>query len=112
MKGCTPRYNLQGHWIKEESFEEGTLENWVKGALLFDGKSQYCKVDAEKSGGLDMESNNFLIEVVLCIENGKSQGGIVNKANSDRGYNMILDEGKIKIGLKFDTSNCHRVSEN
>lgn len=127
-----PRNNLTGHGIDASNFVPGTLENWVEGAVAFNGIDEYCDLaDAElrtsytwrnSTGGstgtypggkrvtVDMASNNFLVEVVLKTKPGSTSGGIVSKC-ADKGYVLEVDEGgSAKMTVHFGRQRCSRRS--
>jgi hypothetical protein len=114
-----PRNNLVAHNIDTSDFEYGILENWVKGALKLSGENQYCDIsdsllkqeyNGESRVTVDMDKNNFLIEVVFKTDNNWTGSSIVCK-RSDSGYALDIDEnGHIKLSLHFGTSECFRSS--
>lgn len=114
-----PRNNLVAHNIDTSDFEYGILENWIKGALKLNGENQYCDISdsllkQEYNGKsrvtVDMDKNDFLIEVVFKTDNHWTGSSIVCK-RSDRGYAFDIDEnGHIKLSLHFGTSECSRSS--
>ena len=130
-----PRNNLRTHNIGRSNFYHGILEDWIKGALSLNGKNQYCEIsndllkkgyrwstikckkkpcqgyyDGKKRVTVDMDINNFLIEVILKTANDFIDGGVVCK-RSDRGYTFAVDKsGYIKLMLDFGGSECSRAS--
>ena len=114
-----PRNDLVAHNIDTSDFEYGILENWVKGALKLNGENQYCDISdsllkQEYNGKsrvtVDMNKNNFLIEVAFKTDKNWTGSSIVCK-RSDRGYALDIDEnGHIKLSLHFGTSECSRSS--
>jgi len=127
-----PRNDLRGHGIEASSFKPGLLEDWIDGALELDGVGQYCRLaDADLRKGyhwhdpaegvdgaypdnkrvtVDMDANNFLIEVVFKTTPGLTHGGIVSKCDL-RGYVLeIADGGVAKMSLHFGELRCWRCS--
>jgi len=126
-----PRNDLTGHGIDGSNFTPGTLENWVDGALQLNGVDEYCSLadselradytwhdrthgttgtfPGEKRVTVDMDTNRFLIEVVLRAVPGAT-GGIVSK-RAERGYELRLaDDGHAVMSLDFGASDCSRTS--
>jgi hypothetical protein len=92
------RNDLTGYGINETDFELGNLENWVEGALRFDGKSKYCA--AQDSVLLDMDTNNFLIETVLRFNGGSLRGSIASKVFDSRGFEFSVNTtGHLRMDL-------------
>ncbi len=133
MFDSIPRNNLTGVNFSSSDYVDGTLENWIKGALKLNGKNQYLTIkDSELKKGykwkktipagrrphegfykgskretVDMESNNFLIEAVFKTT---SSGGLVSKLKN-KGYELKIDKrGFLKLSLSFGTSTCSRKS--
>ena len=121
-----PRNDLKGINISEKNFTEGILENWIEGAIKLDGEKSYCILPdseikksysfvyngrfkykgvergkeviypGERRKTVDMDTNNFIIEVVL--KTLKSQGTVVEKMDKS-GYSLYISEGKICMML-------------
>lgn len=130
-----PRNNLEAHHVDSTDFKYGTLEDWTKGTLEFNGRNQYCDIsdaslkegyewstikcnnlpckgtiDAKDRKTLDMDANNFLIEIVCKTQTGFIDGGLVSKV-ADRGYCLRVDEnGYLELSLKFGELKCFRTS--
>ena len=125
-----PRNDLQCHKVDTNSFTVGQLEDWTAGALRLDGSKQYCEItDAslredydwedldegttgsypgEKRKTVDMDSNDFLIELVFRSEPGHTGGTLVAK-RAERGY--VLDigpDGSARLTLDFGTATYTR----
>ena len=89
-----PQNDLSGINVTDTSFKKGILEDWVDGALEFNGLNRYCEL--KNSEALDMSTNNFLIEAVL---NGK-KGPVVSKVDGKNGYSLVLQEdGKLRLSV-------------
>lgn len=131
-----PRNDLITHNISRSDFKSGILEDWIKGALCFNGKNQYCDIpddflkkgynwsklrckerrpcqgyyNGKKRVTVDMGTNNFLIEVIFQTDKGLTRGGIVCKRD-DKGYILDIEKnGRIRLGLHFGRSECSRSS--
>lgn len=109
-KNQVPRNDLIVVGANEESFRYGILEDWTKGALKFDGKSIYCV--AEESELLDMQTNNFLIEAVLKIDEETVRGTILSKRAHNSGYRLqIQEQGTLRMSLFLEKKSCSRDSQ-
>ncbi len=108
-----PRNNLHVRGLAAGSFTRGTLEDWVDGALQFDGRSRYCVLthkeltrsykwgptrrghsgsfDGTRRRTVDMGTNNFLIEVVFKTTDSRTGGTLVCKCRGN-GYSLRLDQ--------------------
>ncbi|MCS7181210.1 MAG: LamG domain-containing protein [bacterium] len=132
MYHLVPWNNLRGMYISEENYKNGILENWIEGALEFDGEKVYCILpDSEikrdysfvypgsfsygeigrnsevvypgdKRQTVDMDKNSFLIEVIMKVDKG--EGVIVEKMKEGKGYSVYLKDGRVnfKIGYGKD----------
>ena len=121
MYRFVPLNDLQAENVKKESYVTGALEDWTKGALLLDGSSMYClmkdevmKSDYSFDGGdkqkqltgsykgedrltLDMDTNNFLLEMYLKAD---AAGTLIAKNNDNTGYQLEMDKkGKITFSV-------------
>ncbi len=127
-----PRNNLNGRGVDASNYKFGLLENWVKGALELNGVDEYCDIpnselkksytwqDARyhtqgtypgrKRVTLDMDANNFLIEVVLKTRPSLAAGGIVSKC-AGKGYVLeMVQDGGVKMSLHFGGRSVSRTS--
>lgn len=126
-----PRFNLEAKNVEAEDYAAGELEDWVAGALTFNGQDQYCVLshkqatgDYSYSGGdkqrqltgsypggkrktVDMSTNNFLLEVYLKTRGG---GPLVSKV-SDRGYLLSVEGGRPVLRLLYDGGTVFRVGD-
>ncbi len=132
MYHLIPRNDLQCRNTRERDFVAGILEDWVPGALKFDGERRYCVLadaipestleQSPNSGHrkdsasdtqretVDMGTNNFLIEVVLAPTPGSGQSGIVSK-RGERGYELDLDSGgHLRLTLDSENGTVSRTS--
>jgi hypothetical protein len=119
-----PRNDLTCPYTKSENFTGGVLENWLPGALAFDGRSQYCvlpdkllkggyswEIQHYKQSGsgetassardtVDIHNENFIIEMVLSADAVEGAGGILNK-RSVSGYELLIDDqGRLNVTLE------------
>lgn len=129
MYHFVPWNNLKGMNVTENNYKTGMLENWIEGALEFDGEKVYCVLpDSEikrdysfvytgsftyggikrnmkvtypgdKRQTVDMHKNSFLIEVVLKAERGS--GGIVEKMEGGKGYSLYLKDGRVNLKVGY-----------
>ncbi|MFP4381615.1 MAG: LamG-like jellyroll fold domain-containing protein [Candidatus Sumerlaeia bacterium] len=116
-----PRNDLKAHNLSASNFEMGPLEDWVKGALHFNGKNTYCSLSSEIASptgrpGLDMDINNFLVEVQLKTKAGHTKGGILAKMSDKAGYKLgVNDEGGVSLivqaGKKAMISSKARIND-
>jgi hypothetical protein len=110
----TPRYPLTVVGSDGDAFEQGPLEDWIDGALAFDGKT-HAKVPHETIAAdftyemtrrgaktatrttvpgsqkktLDMDTNNFLIEAYVKVPAG--HGGTLSAKTAGRtGYELAI----------------------
>jgi hypothetical protein len=95
-----PKNNLKVHSVTYADFVEGELEDWTEGALQFDGESLYCEISNSSeqqslvTNDLDMETNNFIIEVYLKTTESHINSTIVSKYGSGtNGYRLGIDAG-------------------
>ncbi|MCM8767347.1 MAG: LamG domain-containing protein [Candidatus Omnitrophica bacterium] len=133
MYHYVPWNNLKGINLNEDNYKNGILENWIEGALEFDGEKIYCVLpDSEikkdysftytgifkygdivkgsqvvypgsKRQTVDMDRNSFLIELVLKAE--KENGGIVEKMKEGKGYSVYLKNGKVNFKIGYGDKN-------
>jgi hypothetical protein len=107
-----PRNDLTVSQCTAEDYVAGQLEDWIDGALVFDGKSRVATLthaemtksmeypggknvgklnyDGSKRETLDMGTNNFLIEVVFKTIPGHTNGVLVSKLGPAAGYELAI----------------------
>jgi hypothetical protein len=106
-----PRNDLTVHGVTRDSFVDGPLEDWMAGAMKFDGKSTYGSLSHEAMAGeysyrsgrsgattvpashrksADMDTNSFLIETYFRTEPGHT-GGVIASKLADTGYELYVD---------------------
>ena len=117
-----PRQDLTVSTAKAEDYVTGGLEDWIEGALSFDGKRVATLTHAEmtrnmtypgnkkhpkgevydgsKRETVDMGSNDFMIEVVFKTTAGQTAGTLAAKT-SGAGYELAVgSDGKPVISLR------------
>ncbi len=125
-----PRNDLTCVNISRKNFSKGTLENWIKSALVFDG-SGYARIkdgdmkkdmqyivkhkpfayQGEKRETLDMGTNNFLIECVFKTAPDYTGGTLVSKLDSSGGYTLGIDKnGHLYLEIVAEAENCRLTS--
>lgn len=105
-----PSNDLTGEGVTADDYEAGVLEDWVPGAMAFDGKRTLTLPndrlikdfslggdDKKMFPGRDrktvrMTDNNFLIEAVFRAEPGRTGGIIAGKDGEVGGYTLGIDE--------------------
>jgi hypothetical protein len=112
-----PLFNLVGHGIAAKDYVAGALEDWVDGALTFNGKDQYAGLAQSEIGkpykwqagtnqkvaqgkdivSPDIDASSLLIEVYL---QSKQAGGVIVAKRSDSGYQLALNhKGGVTLTL-------------
>jgi len=107
-----PRRDLECVRTAAGHFEQGQLEDWIAGALRFDGRTRFCRMADSGVGeaSVDMGAGNFLIEMVVAPEAGANDFGFVEKI-AKRGYSLGLDRnGRVEFSLHYGQDSSHRVS--
>ena len=106
-----PRNDLIVSSCSADDYVTGPLEDWIDGALVFDGKSRVATLshaemtknmaypgdeaiagttyDGSKRETLDMEANSFLIEIVFKTSAGHTDGVLVSKS-AQSGYELAV----------------------
>jgi len=116
-----PRNDLTVSYCKATDYVQGPLEDWIAGALRFDGVGRYAVLthaDMTRDGRypvkvgnngrvvnadppalypgakretLDMGANNFLIEVCFRCREDRGDGVIAGKYDGASGYELAID---------------------
>jgi hypothetical protein len=91
-----PKNHLTIHSLNDSSFREGILEDWIQGALYFDGSSTYCSLShstasANTCNNVDMTDNSFIIEAYIKTTAGHTDGILVSKTDGTNGYELGLN---------------------
>jgi hypothetical protein len=100
--------------VTAENYTAGPLEDWIDGALAFDGariarlshaditqhieypkhkRAPASRYDGSKRESLDMAANNFILEVYFRTEAGHREGTLVSKISDSHGYELSVGGG-------------------
>lgn len=124
MYRLIPANDLTAVHFNGGDFRRGPLENWIDGALAFNGRDQYCLISDAKiredrtyrhvymgkkyesvSRGadrqdLDMANNNFLLEAYVKVSVDGLSGTLVAKQTAAAGYRLGVNrDGRIELVL-------------
>jgi hypothetical protein len=131
-----PRNDLKVSACAPEDYVAGPLEDWIEGALRFDGsrvatlthaemtrsmrypgpRGAAIEYDGSKRESLDMNKNNFLIEVVFKTDAGRQKGVLASKMDQS-GYELAIDAlGGVRMtlaagGSKASVSSQQKVND-
>lgn len=123
-----PMFPLTGVGVTAVDYVDGPLEDWVKGALRFNGSDQFAvcrdgalnqsfeytikfrwdrqgeketrKVEGQGLWSPEVHDSNFLVEVYFRTEPG-SGGGVVVEKMGEAGYALALDaDGRVAFAVK------------
>ena len=130
MYSNVPRQNLEVPGASGEDYVEGDLEDWVEGALEFDGNSRYAVLtheamttdrvyrhgvpegkdrmargefpyEGEERKTVDMDFNDFLVEIYFRTLPGHTGGTLVSKMDGDTGYSVgVNPDGGVTLTIK------------
>ncbi len=115
-----PDNHLSGAGFTVTDYVDGPLEDWVRGALRFDGKrtmimpheqlmhdftltrdKQPVVIPGHERATVEMQDNAFLIEAVVRVEPGHHGGTIAGKSDAMAGYALGLDDaGHLQLTLR------------
>ncbi len=123
-----PRNDLIVSQCAATDYQAGELEDWIEGALSFDGRRiawisqaeltknvtysgrrgrDQTTLDGSKRENLDMGTNNFLIEVVFKT----TTGGVIASKMADRGYELAVEPtGEIRFTVHPGTRSWSALS--
>ncbi len=117
-----PHNDLKAYNVTAGDYVKGTLEDWAEGALSLNGRDQFCAIsDAQlrsadgrsRSRDLDMDTNNFLVEVVFRTNPVHTGGVLVSKLDTG-GYALDIDgTGRVRMRILAgggDKGECSRTS--
>ncbi len=107
-----PRNDLTVNACTAQDYIAGAMEDWIEGALVFDGKTRVATLthaemtknmeypgakngpmvtyDGSKRETLDMAANNFLIETVFKTAPGQTNGVLAAKSGPTAGYELAV----------------------
>ena len=125
-----PRNDLNVSTCSAEDYVKGSLEDWIEGALVFDGKRiaslshaemtksmEYpvgrnkIRYDGSKRETVDMAANNFLIEVFFKTGAGHTGGVLASKSDRSSGYELAIgSNGAPCLTIKSNGSKATAVS--
>ncbi len=110
MGSGVPENELIGTGFTAEQYTAGILEDWVPGAVSFDGARSFSLANErliqnfsigegdkkQEINGTDrktvrMTDNNFAIEAVVRVEAGQAGGTIAGKLGEQAGYALLID---------------------
>jgi hypothetical protein len=96
----TKRNHLVVSGVTTNDYMFGPLEDWCPGALVFDGSRDGTVVpEGDGNIGLDVKTNNFVIEVVFKTAPGHVNGALVSKVDI-KGYIVDIDgQGRARLRL-------------
>jgi hypothetical protein len=126
-----PRNDLTVSACSAEDYVAGPLEDWIEGALVFDGKERVASLshaemtksmkypgrrgeagtyDGSKRETLDMSVNSFLIEVVFKTDSVQKKGVLASKLDQS-GYELAVDrDGSLCLTLQAGGSTASASS--
>ncbi len=108
---------MTAYGVSDTSFVMGDLEDWTKGALIFDGSSTWCSLShssssERKSNNVDMTTNNFILETYMKTIEDHTEGVLISKfGSSGKGYQLDINpSGQIRISLMENGSPEYSLS--
>ncbi len=127
MSGGVPLNDLTGSGFTDADYVAGPLEDWVRGAVRFDGKHSFAlahaaltqdftvgKDDKKKEiKGADrrtvrLTDNNFAIEAVVKVD---TNGTIAGKLAKDAGYALEVNkDGHVALRLRSQNQDAVQTS--
>ncbi|KKL10545.1 hypothetical protein LCGC14_2554750, partial [marine sediment metagenome] len=126
------RNNLSCEDVDASNFTLGILENWIKGAIIFDGDEEYCSLDNDDLGlyswrtkfkgkstkgtihpsdrdTIQINRESFIIEAVL--KPGKiTSMGLLSKHSDKKGFTITLQNGYPSVSLASNNMHSNRLS--
>lgn len=127
-----PRSDLNCPHTQRNDYVPGILEDWIAGALSFDGKRQYCSIrnstinagfnwtdtqtgqqgyiQGSERDTVDIDKEDFVIETVISARLG-STSGIISKENTI-GYRLDIDShGRLIVYLNSESHTIQARSQ-
>lgn len=90
-----PKNHMSVYNIVDTSFVIGDQEDWMEGALVFDGavygEISHADVSSVRSNNVDMTINDFILEVYMKTETDHTGGVILSKYGTAEGYELAID---------------------
>lgn len=92
-----PKNHLKAFGLTAGSFVKGNLEDFTKGALIFDGQQTYCSLNNTITSkticnNVDMTTNSFILETYFKTLEAIKNGCLISKCGtSGYGYQMDVD---------------------
>lgn len=101
-----PKNHMKAYGLPAVSFVKGDLEDFGKGALVFDGSHTYCSITNSVTSkttcnNVDMTTNNFILESYFLTAQGHDGGVLISKAGaSGYGYQVeVLPSGDVLFSI-------------
>ncbi len=135
MAADIPRHDLNCVNVGSTDFRAGLLEDWIPGALRFNGQDQFCSITntelradydwqergnkstrsgtypGNKRRGMDMDTNDFIIEMVLRISQEQAPPMPVLNKMDNLGYAVrISSQGRVEVRLTSTNNSIVRTS--
>lgn len=113
-----PKNHLKTYGLSPAAnYSKGILEDWISGALNFNGTTTYCTLThtasaGTVSGNVDMTTNSFIVEAVFRTSKNHSGGVLAAKyPASGNGYQLDIDSnGKPRLSLMVSGTAAYTVS--
>lgn len=123
-----PRRDLQCPQTKNDDYLDGVLEDWINGALHFDGHTNSCFIDnmatmqpyawqgatgngrigAVQRETLDIDDHNLTVETVIRPRATGREAGLLGKIG-ENGYTIhIASDGRLRVTLDSGDSRATR----
>ncbi|MCX7003933.1 MAG: LamG domain-containing protein, partial [bacterium] len=110
MYYTTYRFDMTGVNLGAGDFVPGELDDYCPSAVRLNGSNQYAMLTSRERPdiGLNIGTNNFLIEVYFRTQAGHTNGVLVAKADTD-GYLLDVDElGRPRFTLRAGGADVFR----
>jgi len=90
-----PKNHLKAYGLAAGSFVKGSLEDFIDGALTFDGSQTYCSLKNDVTSkticnNVDMTTNSFILESYFKTVESHKNGCLISKYSA-LGYGYQLD---------------------
>lgn len=100
-----PHNDLRVEGAGLADYEAGTLEDWIDGALTFDGNRVAVQEKLDRTyqtTDLDMRDNSFIVEAVVRVDDATTDGEIARKHDGANGYALRVRGGNLQLALGGD----------